>query len=150
MCECFAQKLAAALAETSQRSKALRVILLNGETAPELVQAATAPLPRQLTVGRKADSAAADILVNVNPDDERRAFDALTSGTSIEKLVSNNAEKRRFDEAALTRSHANGTPRSQPEEEPAADDKAAAEKPPTDVALLRAVQLHRTLQSRIP
>ena len=149
-----ADALDAALAETARRSKALRLILLNSDTAPELRKAALRPRPRQLTVAPRSEDLPADITVNVSAADERAAYEALAAGTPLDKLINNTSEKRRFDEAALTRSHANGsTPSTDDEAEEDGDEEPEekeAEKPVVDVVLQRAVQLQRTLQSRLP
>lgn len=147
------EALSRALAATPPRQGTLRVLLVNTETAPALRQALT-PAPRQLVLGPAREGLRVDLAIKAAAEEERRAFEALAAGTAAEKLISNNAEKRRFDEAALMRTHNGDGSLPDPSEDPPApseDQKTEAaplEPPPFDAVLQRAVQLHRALVPR--
>jgi hypothetical protein len=99
---------AESLKTSSTDAKTLRIVLVSPRTVPELVAVISAPRPRQLTVGARAENLKTDIAVATPADADLKAYQALESGTPLEKLISSNPEKRRFDEAALARTHANG------------------------------------------
>jgi hypothetical protein len=100
-------------------------------------------------LGPAAKDFAPDIALPVTPEVDRRAYDALEKGASLDSLVVETLDKPRDDEAALARSHLSdgdadvAAPASTP----------AAQSPPLiDVVLQRAIQLHRSLLAlkRIP
>ncbi len=144
------EAIARTLATTLPRPGTVRVLLVNTETAPALREALK-PAPRQLVLGPAREGLRVDVAVKAEEKEERRAFEALPAGTAAEKLISNNAEKRRFDEAALMRTHNGEGALPDPSEDaqaPSSDQKteaAPAEPPPFDAVLQRAVQLHRAL-----
>ncbi|MSU45657.1 MAG: hypothetical protein EXS42_00655 [Lacunisphaera sp.] len=79
---------------------------------------------------------------------DRRAYDALETGTPLATLISGKVEKDRFDEATLVKEFKNGNPDASPPPLPdptALKSAAAPEKlvPLTDRVLQRAVHLHR-------
>ena len=126
-------------------------ILINSETSPLLLRAFLAsPLPPGVvTIGPAASEFKADVSVDVSPEAERLAYDALTQGTPVEDLIAHKLDKPRRDEAELARQHTNG---STDEDSEAPSPKAAATPassaiaaPVTDLVLARAVQLHRAL-----
>ncbi len=86
----------------------VRLILINPTSAAEIVQAVSLPRPRTLTVGPRTPALFTDIAVPTPVDEDRRAYDALADDTPIDGLISSNPGKKRFDEAALTRTHTNG------------------------------------------
>jgi hypothetical protein len=134
----------------------VRMVLISERTSPALLGTLTRLPPGVVTLGPNTPKIAPDIIVTTSPEDDRKAYDALLAGTSFEKLINENLEKRRYDEATLVREHANGGSRTDPRAEEDADAVAdptdspatpkAAEPPPlVDGVLRRAVQLHRAL-----
>lgn len=136
--------------------RGLRILLVNPGTAAEVVDVLSRIHPRELTVGPKTPAIAPDIVVATPVEEDRKAYEALASGTPLEKLISANPEKRRFDEASLARSHA--SPANAADADPDTDESPEAPKPaapappkltppapPRDLVLIRAIQLHRAL-----
>jgi hypothetical protein len=126
-------------------------ILINSETSPLLLRAFLAsPLPPGVvTIGPASSEFKADVPVDVAPQADRLAYDALAQGTPVEELIAHKLDKPRRDEAELARQHTNG---STDEDSEAPPPKAAATPAPpaiaapvTDLVLVRAVQLHRAL-----
>ena len=126
-------------------------ILVNAETSPLLLRVflAAPALPGVVTIGPAPDDFNVDVPVNVSPQADRLAYDALANGTPIEDLVARKLDKPRRDEAELARQHNNG---NTDEDSDAPPPKAATvpappavEAPVTDLVLVRAVQLHRAL-----
>jgi hypothetical protein len=150
----------------------LRIILLNAKTAPDVVRLVTTPRRRQITISPASAKLPTDLKVNIATERDLEAYVALETGTPLEKLVSSNPEKKRFDEAALARTHGNGpgsggpglvaangaeeedegdpdnTPPTAPTQAPA-DAKVTTPPPLHDLVLERAVQLHRALDSKL-
>ena len=123
-------------------------ILVNAETSPLLLHVfLAAPLPPGvITLGPAPSEFKADVAVEVSPQADRVAYDALANGTSVEDLVAHKLDKPRRDEAELAREHANGsTDEDSGEPAPKAAATPAAPVPATDLILTRAVQLHRAL-----
>lgn len=134
-------------------------VLVNAVTAPVLhgVFAANQAQPGFVTIGTAAPGCSLDIVVITTEEAERRAYDALENNGSIAALLIENAGKPRNDEASMMRERAQT-------DEPTADDaldelspvepgkEADVPTPPLDVALQRAVHLHRSLRAlkRIP
>jgi hypothetical protein len=149
-----AKQLEYLLGRQETRPVRLRVYLVNSDTSPLLLAIAGKPRPRQLTVGPASPGVTVDIPVQTSGDDQRRAYAALAEGTAWEKLVNSNTEKRRFDEAALTRSHANGVAGTLGNTQDEARDEDGAAKAeekeatPMDFVLQRAIQIHRALPTQ--
>jgi len=126
-------------------------ILLNAGTSPLLLHAfLTTSLPSGVvTIGPASSEFKADIPVEVSPQADRLAYDALAKGTPIEDLVAHKLDKPRRDEAELARQHNNGNTDEEDEEpspQPAATPALpVVDAPVTDLVLVRAVQLHRAL-----
>jgi hypothetical protein len=126
-------------------------ILVNAETSPLLLRIfLSAPLPPGVvTIGPPAGEFQADVSVDVSPQADRLAYDALAKGTPVEDLVAHKLDKPRRDEAELARQHANGSTDEEvddPSSKTAATPASPAiEAPVTDLVLARAVQLHRAL-----
>ena len=139
-------------------------ILVGPDTPASLLAALRDHAPALITIGLAAPGLTPDIALSLSPEADRRAYDALTAGTSPESLISENSTKHRFDEAALAHERENGEtedegPKSKVESredvpptataapEPAGvhPTTAAPEKPLKDLVLQRSVQLHRTL-----
>jgi hypothetical protein len=143
--------LKAALAGRS--SNAPLFILLSPATPPVLAPVISAS--PALTLGVAGSLPAPKIAVQTDAATDRHAYDALDTGTALQKLISGKIEKERFDEATLVQEFKNGNPGAEP---PAAPDPTiappagTAEKPVvlTDRVLQRAVHLHRALLALRP
>ncbi len=140
-----------------------RLILVSKATAPSLLKQLASPHPGVVILSAQTEGLTPDIPVATTPEEDLLAYDALTGGLSLDKLLSGSTpQKIRYDEASLVRDHANGASgrspapdEAAPEPAPVSDSSAhsdvpvaTVEKPapqPVDRVLLRAVQLHRTL-----
>ncbi len=141
------------------------LFVLVGPGTPEVaVQVLRSLAPNLITVGLRAPGVVPDIALDVKPDTDRRAYDALDAGTPLDSLIGEKPAPARFNEAALAREHENGGPddsdrqtdlgvRSDvaPAAVPPGPTGAAApavEAPPPplkDLVLERAMQMHRAL-----
>jgi hypothetical protein len=135
------------------------ILLANPETAPVLLvplNSANA-VPGLLVVGPSARNFGPDISVSVPPSVERRAYEALEKGASVDSLITVPVVKARNDEERLDQEHLedNAPPdeagdAQTPETADSAPDAGKAAKPPApppliDPVLQRAVQIHRAL-----
>jgi len=141
------------------RPRAAPLLVLVGPGTPaETVAALRLPAPDLITLGLQGPGGAPDIALAVKPEADRRAYDALDAGASVESLIGENMAKPRFDEAVLAHEHTaevaagESTPTSvqNPTQAPPANAPAPAPPPAPepaskDVVLQRAVQLHRAL-----
>ena len=137
---------AAAFAEwlkTRARPKSPVFVLANADTAPALLRGLEAREKSSsvVVIGGPARNLEPDLAVRISAEDERRAYDALENGASVTSLISDNPGKVRNDEASLSRDRL---------ADASADTAADALTPkgaaaPVDVALQRAVHLHRAL-----
>lgn len=140
----------------------VRLVLINATTSPALVAAASGALRDVVTLGPQSPAVVPDIVVAISSEDDRRAYDALTEGTPLKKLINGTLDKQRYDEARLVQDHANGGASPADADSGAEDDSPAAasdspEEPsqpadekatppaPTDTVLRRAIHLHRAL-----
>ena len=134
-------------------------VLVNPETAAPL-RAALAALkthPGLLTVGRGSPDLKPDLTLPVSPAADRRAYDALEHGASLDSLLTDNPDKERNDEASLAQERAAPPPPEAESDGEAADlssladaapqetPAAAAPPPVIDAVLQRAVQMQRAL-----
>lgn len=97
-----------------------------------------------VVLGQVAPDFHPDIALPADPSTERRAYDALEKGASVESLTSAEIrDKPRDDEAKLDRERLQDGNSA----ETGASAPEPVEKPPplTDASLQRAVQLHRAL-----
>jgi hypothetical protein len=148
--------LQAALAERPARAPLFILVSpATPKTLGRVVAASTA-----LTLGAPGSTPAPKVVVQTDAAADRRAYDALETGTALEKLISGKIEKERFDEASLMDEFKNGhaEPAPPPLSDPAAPKSADTPKqadtpekepppaPPTDRVLQRAVHLHQALQ----
>jgi hypothetical protein len=139
-------------------------VLVGPATPIEALAALRDRAPALITLGPATPGRAPDLALAVTPEADRRAYDALDSGASIESLLSEKIAKTRFDEAALAHDHIRG---ADTEEETGSNGGAPADAPPAgvtppatpaanpapaaipaepkDFVLQRAVQLHRAL-----
>lgn len=116
-------------------------VLANADTSGELrrVLAALRRAPGIVIVGRASRSLEPDVPIKTTADAERQAYDALAAGAPVAALVIDHPDKVRNDEASLSRDRL---------AEAAADsveETKSKPPPPIDVALQRAVHLHRAL-----
>jgi len=130
-------------------------LLLDSPTAERFapVLAAHHSSPGVLTLGEAAENFTPDIPIDASPDEEKKAYDALEKGASIPSLTTENADKPRNDEAALT--HARTNPIEDPsdsdfvEGDPPSLDKPKpalpVPEPVIDHTLQRAIHVHRGL-----
>jgi hypothetical protein len=121
-------------------------LLANAATSGPLLAPLNSPdaVIGLVIVGASAPGFSPDISVHVAPADERRAYEALEKGATVESLLTDRVIKSRNDEATLARSRLpdDGTD----DADPAPPAATAAQPPPlVDPVLQRAVQLHRTL-----
>ena len=116
-------------------------VIENAGTASAL-RAAIAPGAAQGLVVLAPASAklAPDIEVRVSPETDRKAYEALEKGSSLESLLTDYPDKPRIDEAYLEKEH---IPDSQAPDVP--EGKPQTPLPLVDLLLQRAVQLHRGL-----
>jgi hypothetical protein len=143
-------------------------LLINSETAAPLLTplASRAPSPGLIVIGSASAGLTPDLALKIAPDTERRAYDALAAGTTLELLLNDSPEKVRNDEARLAKDHqgvldpttyprpADDTFDDTPSASPPAANTSATTAPKTtpaapliDRALQRAVQLHRSLKA---
>lgn len=105
-----------------------------------------------LTLGAPGSTPGPKVVVQTDAATDRRAYDALATGQSLEKLISGRIEKERFNEATLVHEFKNGNPDAAPAPlpDPTVPKPAGAPEPPAplvDRVLQRAVHLHRALQA---
>jgi hypothetical protein len=139
---------------------AVRFVLINASTAPALLAALNDDTFKYvITLGPRSPGIAPDVAVSISDEEDLRAYAALAAGTPLEKLITDNHEKPRYDEAKLVLDHSNGiTPPDSLLPADADDDSLTTESdtekkiattkkpaPPVDLVLERAVQIHRSL-----
>lgn len=149
--------LASKLDEPPPGKNGFRLILINPSSAAEITEALARARPREITIGPKTPALRPDIVVPATVEEDREAYEALNRGTPIEKLISSNLEKRRYDEASLARTHGNGASTEDhasrdetPDTTSAKSEKPTAPRPaipPPDLVLTRALQIYRALLS---
>ncbi len=128
-------------------------LLVSPATPPELAAVIrTAPV---FTLGILGSVPAPKVVVQADGTADRRAYDALETGTALDKLVTGKLEKERFDEATLVHEFKNGNPDAEPPPPPdptAPKPAGETEKPAplTDRVLQRAIHLHRALLALKP
>lgn len=123
------------------------LLLANHDTSPALLvplSSADAILGLVIIAPQSAKFAS-DIAVDDSARRERRAYDALEHGTPVDKLLDDNPDKPRNDEARLARDHLSDEEMEAQAEDPAPTDKPEPPRPLIDAELQRAVQLHRAL-----
>ena len=141
------------------------LFILVSPATPAALAAAIVQSPA-LTLGAPGSAPGPKVVVQTDSATDRRAYDALETGTSLEKLISGKIEKERFDEATLVHEFKNGNPAPLPGDRPgqtpagqqagtvsplpdptAPKPAGTPEKPAplVDRVLQRAVHLHRAL-----
>jgi hypothetical protein len=138
---------------------AIRLVLLDPDTAKPLLDVFKVKRRGVLTLAAAHESIAVDIAVATAPDDDRQARNAIDGDAPLADLLEPKREKRRYDEAAMVRDHANGLPvpesppdnqETTPTSPPAAGNPAAGEtknRPRFDAVLQRAIHLHQALRA---
>jgi len=141
--------------------KRICFILVSPETTPALLAGLANVSPDCITLGRTSPSLNVTISVETPADTDRKAWDAIGKGASLEKLISATLDKPRYDESVLAKEHAaelNGEDPPSPDDASTKDDDAtpdaakkdaakapAKPKPLIDAVLQRAVQIDRGL-----
>lgn len=125
-------------------------ILISPATSPAIAQAITASPAAVLTLGLAGSRPTPKVVVQSDPATDRRAYDALATGTPVATLISGKIEKEHFDEATLVKEFKNGNPDAEPPPAPdptapKANDTAPKDTPLVDHVLQRAVHLHRAM-----
>ena len=117
-------------------------VLVNGATSTPLLRALRAREPGigVVIIGSGRGEFSPDLLVRTAPEEERKAYDAFENGVAIATLIADSPEKVRMDEASLTKDRGTG-----PLENGSGAVTPTRAAPVVDVALLRAVHLHRSL-----
>lgn len=127
-------------------------VLVNPRTAGPLLELleSNAPVPGLITVGSPSSRFVPDVTITVPPAEEKKAYELLDHGGAVATLLADNPDKPRHDEASIARDHAALASGELAEVEEGDDSAESTDKPKTpppviDVALQRAVQLHRGL-----
>lgn len=121
-------------------------VLANVSTAPELRTALAQLTARSqvLVIGPTAGSFQPDIAISISADAEHAAYTALQDDTDIATLITPPVTKVRQDEAAIIAARERGEPEDDgPAPELTDDDKGDDHALTIDLALQRAVHLHR-------
>ena len=134
------------------------LFVLLGADTPASLRAALPDTPGLLTLASQESGVPAKLVIATPAASDRAAAEALAAGRSPHELIEAKIEKPRFDEAQLTRDHANGRREStEPTPLPAAKSESAepakeAPAPLQDTLLQRAVFIHRALLAlgRVP
>ncbi len=130
-------------------------VLVNSATPAvfDSVLAACKSQPGFLTLGAASSAFTPDLLVATDVESERRAYDALEHGTTVEALTRQNTDKPRNDEASLMHDRTAGAEDAAEESPPDLSDRdeeipaPSPAKPPAliDYTLQQAIQVHRAL-----
>jgi hypothetical protein len=136
---------------TGRPAGSLLLVLVSPATPASLAPVIAASTA--LTLGAPGSVPAAKVVVQTDAAADRRAFDALDTGTELPKLISGRIEKDRFDEASLVQEFKNGdhdpAPPAPPDPTAPKSEASSAKEKPTpatiDRVLQRAVNLHRAL-----
>ncbi len=128
-------------------------ILVNAGTDAALIHALAGhpALPGVIILGPALPAFTPDVALKVSPDLERRAYDAVEHGSTVQSLIIEKTDKPRYDEAELVKEHVSDS--APPAEETNTSDdptavpakKPAPPPPLIDLTLQRALQLDRAL-----
>jgi hypothetical protein len=122
-------------------AKAPIFVLENSQTDPALLAVLPAKGPPGLIVLAPVSARIGpQIAVQVSPEDDRKAYDALEKGADVQSLLSDYPDKPRIDEAYLEKEHI-----ADSDSPDIPTDKPLPPRPLVDAMLQRAVQLHRGL-----
>lgn len=130
----------------SSRLAGATLFILVSPATPTTLAAAVAG---ELTLGPVGTLPAPKVVVQINPDTDRHAYDALAAGKPLAELIAGRIEKDRYDEASLMKDFKNGNTSPEPPPRPGvnAAKPSAGEVTPilVDRVLQRAVNLHQAL-----
>jgi hypothetical protein len=116
-------------------------VLENADTSPALVALFPASGAGDVIVLAPVSAKLSPtISVRVDPATDRRAYEAVEKGTTLDSLLADNPAKPRMDEAYLEKEHLSDS--DAPDIE---SDKDSPPSPLVDAMIQRAVQLHRGL-----
>jgi hypothetical protein len=116
-------------------------ILENSETSATLLSLFSGNgLGGVIVLAPAAEKLSPTVGVHVDPDTDRRAYDAVEKGAALASLLADNPGKERIDEAYLEKEHIADS--DAPDIE---TDKPSPPSPLVDSMLQRAIQLHRGL-----
>lgn len=120
-------------------------VLANAATSAALLQALAEFETGQgvIVIGAARGPFQPDSGVTISEEDERKAFNALEQGTPLVKLIADQPDKVRNDEASLVKEAL----RESPAEVGLPSRPTPRPSPPIDAALQRAVHLHRALRA---
>jgi hypothetical protein len=135
------------------RAATSRVFVLVSPDTPAVVTVALkSPV---IMLGIRGSQPEPQVVVQQSGENDRRAYDALASGTPLPDLISGKTEKERYDEASLVQEFKGGNHDAKPpaprpsgngeNQPPAANGTMAPARPITDRVHQRAVHLHRAL-----
>ena len=121
-------------------------VLANAQTSPDLRATLNrlAPHTRLLVIGPASESFHPDITIPISAETELAAYNALQSSPDIGSLITPIATKTRHDEAAIMEARSRGEDLDEEAEPELTDDDNATAAPTIDLALQRAVHIHRT------
>ncbi len=141
----------------------LRLVLIDSTTAGEIVQELEGRQRYLITLGAASPAISPDVAVATPLRADEQARDAVDAGRPPQDLLPSRLEKRRYDEAAMVRDHANGVPlpdsppdlsdwdeKESPPAPSSSSDKTQpvqkpAAAPPQDAVLQRAIHLYEAL-----
>lgn len=137
----------------SQPAKSPLYVLVSPTTPAPVADAVAASTTRLVTLGVKGAHPEPQVVVQQSADDDRKAYDALATGTALADLISGKVEKERYDEATLVQEFKGGNHDARPPAPGQTDGSSTASTGAaspsarlTDRVLQRAVHLHRALQ----
>lgn len=141
--ESAAAPLLAAVEPGATNKRRVVLVLVSPQT-PEGLRRRASVLPRAMTIGRQEPDFTPDIVVTASAEADQRAIQALADGTAPGKLLADNIDKPRYDEASLVRDHAAR------DDERFANDESTTETSPVetpigDPVLRRAVHIFQGL-----
>ncbi len=140
--------LAERLSEAPAGESSHRLVLISADTPALLTEAVSHNTPRQLTLAARQSAVTPDIAVAATPEEDDTAFAAAETGTSLEKLITSEIEKKRFDETTLAHDRNAVDPDDGPdltEGTTGVELVSKAPAKPHDRVLERAVQVHEGL-----
>ncbi len=122
-------------------------LLANGDTSPALLAPLNSPeaVNGLVILGPAAPGFDPDLALAVPSELERRAYDALENGATIDSLTVARSDKVRNDEAMLAKARLADSADEDDSPKPEDKPKPAPPPPVLDPVLQRAVQLDRSL-----